>query len=83
MRKLQNKLQLVCLSGVLALMLSACGYDGSYRYKCQDPEYWGATECVPPVCKATGTCTSDLVGFDPLEKKPNTIDNETTVGGDK
>ncbi len=82
MKTTRTKLQVVCLAGALAFTLSACGYQGSYRYHCQDPKNWGAKECVPPVCEATGQCTKDLVGFDPLEVKPNTID-KTTVGGDK
>lgn len=44
------------------LVLSGCGYDGHYRYPCQDPENWGKAECNPPVCEATGTCTKDIVG---------------------
>ena len=39
----------------------------------QDPVNWGTPECVPPECKATGQCTSDLIGFDPeLEDGPTT-----------
>lgn len=56
----------VAISTILGLLLlSGCGYDGSYRYECQDPANWGTPECVPPECKATGQCTSDLIGFDP------------------
>ena len=64
----------VAISAVFGLLLlSGCGYDGSYRYECQDPVNWGKPECVPPECKATGTCTSDLVGFDPeIEDGPTT-----------
>jgi len=57
------------------LLLSGCGYDGAYRYECQDPANWGATECVPPECVATGQCTSDLIGFD-----PETLEGLTTEG---
>jgi hypothetical protein len=49
----------------VALVLAGCGYDGSYRYPCQDPENWGAEECVPPACLVDGACTEDLLGFDP------------------
>jgi len=45
-----------------ALLLSGCGYDGSYRYECQDPKNWEAPECNPPVCVPSGTCTKDLIG---------------------
>lgn len=44
------------------LVLSGCGYDGHYRYPCQDPENWEKAECNPPLCEATGTCTKDLIG---------------------
>jgi hypothetical protein len=54
---------------ILALGLSACGYDGHYRYPCQDPVNWEAPECNPPLCEATGTCTADLLGYDPKEGK--------------
>ena len=50
---------------VLLLALSSCGYDGSYRYSCQDPDNWGAKECAPPLCSADGNCTETLLGFDP------------------
>jgi hypothetical protein len=54
---------------ILALGLSSCGYDGHYRYPCQDPANWQSAECNPPICEATGSCTSDLLGFDPKEGK--------------
>jgi hypothetical protein len=54
---------------ILALGLSACGYDGHYRYPCQDPVNWEAPECNPPLCEATGTCTTDLLGYNPKEGK--------------
>jgi hypothetical protein len=47
---------------LLGLMLSGCGYDGHYRYSCQDPANWDKSECNPPVCETTGTCSRDLVG---------------------
>jgi hypothetical protein len=58
------------------LLLSGCGYQGSYRYHCQDPVNWGAKECVMPECKATGMCTTDLLGFDP--SAPETTKTEGT-----
>ena len=51
----------------LFLVLVGCGYDGGYRYECQDPANWEAPECVEPQCKVSGTCTSDIIGFDPNE----------------
>ena len=50
---------------LLLLALSSCGYNGSYRYSCQDPDNWGTKECVPPLCSADGNCTETLLGFDP------------------
>ena len=38
--------------------------DDKYRYECQDPEFWDAPQCNPPICLATGTCTSDLISID-------------------
>ena len=43
------------------IILTACGYDGSYRYPCQDPTTWGNVECEPPICVPNGTCTRDLI----------------------
>ena len=50
------------LSVMLVVALSACGYDGSYRYSCQDPKNWESPECNKPVCTADGTCREDLLG---------------------
>lgn len=58
---------MVKATAVVALLLaplSACGYQGSYRYACQDPENWEAEECNPPICIADGGCSKDLLGFD-------------------
>lgn len=52
---------------IFAFMLASCGYDGSYRYSCQDPENWGKSECEPPICKVDGACTETLLGWDPTE----------------
>jgi hypothetical protein len=54
-----------------ALILSGCGYDGHYRYPCQDPANWESAECNPPACEVTGTCSKDIVGqevWDEYEK---------------
>ena len=58
MRKLKASLA----SLMLVVTLTSCGYQGSYRYPCQDPKNWGNAECNPPVCDATGTCSKDIVG---------------------
>lgn len=52
---------------LLAVALASCGYDGKYRYPCQDPENWGTKECEPPICKVDGACTQTLLGWDPTE----------------
>lgn len=51
-----------------ATVTSGCGYDGHYRYPCQDPANFGQEECIPPLCEVTGQCTSDLLGFDPTSE---------------
>lgn len=51
----------------LVLVATSCGYDGKYRYSCQDPENWGKNECEPPVCEVDGNCTETLLGWDPTE----------------
>jgi len=55
--------RLALVAGIF--LLSACGYDGDYRYSCQDPENWEAPECNPPLCNVDGNCTEALLGFDP------------------
>lgn len=60
------------------LSLSACGYQGHYRYSCQDPENWDAQECNPPVCKVDGACTETLIGFDPADTSDTTVETVPT-----
>lgn len=66
---------------VSALVLASCGYDGHYRYECQDPENWEAEECNPPICLVDGMCTENLLGFNPREivesSVPQTVEVET------
>lgn len=45
----------------IALGVTACGYDGHFRYPCQDPANWESAECKPPICTVNGACPSDLV----------------------
>jgi len=59
--------RLIKLLPIMLIAVSACGYDGSYRYSCQDPANWGTKECEPPICEADGNCTKTLLGFDPTE----------------
>jgi hypothetical protein len=49
---------------LLVVSLSGCGYDGWVRYECQEYKNWTKPQCVEPECKATGTCTKDLVATD-------------------
>lgn len=51
---------------IALLTLSSCGYDGHYRYPCQDPAKWEAPECQPPICHASDYCTKDLIPDDAL-----------------
>lgn len=73
---MRKKLSSFLLSGLLVLVLSGCGYEGFYRYPCQEPENWEKAECKPPVCKVSGTCTTDILGFDPSE---TTTPSEDTI----
>jgi hypothetical protein len=66
-----KRLSLVFLS---ILALASCGYDGKYRYPCQDPENWESSECQPPVCKVDGACTETLLGWDPNAATETTIE---------
>jgi len=51
---------------ILGVLLVGCGYDGHYRYPCQDPANWEKAECKPPICTTNGACPEDLVG--PIKK---------------
>ena len=64
-----NYMKKLFLTTVGVLALSACGYQGSYRYECQDPENWKAPECNPPLCKVDGACWKDLVGLEEEQGK--------------
>jgi hypothetical protein len=64
----------------LVFLLVGCGYDGSYRYSCQDPQNWGKQECEPPLCEVDGNCTKTLLGWDPTETTVEaTVPTEETV----
>ena len=71
---MSRKLITLVSASLLAITLSGCGYDGHFRYPCQDPDNWGTAECKPPICDAFGTCTTDLLGFDPLSTESDTIE---------
>ena len=59
-----GKMKKLLLAASLALILGSCGYEGYYRYECQDPNNWGNKKCNPPECKVDGACSKDLIGFD-------------------
>ena len=59
-----KKIKAIVLTTIGVAALSACGYQGSYRYECQDPENWKAEKCNPPMCKLDGGCWKELVGFE-------------------
>jgi hypothetical protein len=54
----------------LCIILTGCGYDGDYRYPCQDPANWETAECNPPICEASSTCTKDLIPDDAITTQP-------------
>jgi predicted small lipoprotein YifL len=62
------------LISVLIFSLAGCGYQGFYRYPCQNPDNWEKAECNPPICEASGTCTKDMIKID------TKIDINTTGG---
>jgi hypothetical protein len=66
---------------ISALLLAGCGYDGKYRYECQDPENWEAPACQKPICQVDGACPDVLLGFDPLSGSVfiDTVPTEETV----
>jgi len=66
-----KKLAVFLGSTILVLGLSSCGYNGQFRYPCQDPANWETPECKPPVCTATQTCPVDLIKTPIVEGPPN------------
>lgn len=66
---------IVTLAAMFAL--AGCGYQGTFRYPCQNPANWEKAECNPPICTATGTCTDDVL---PNRDKGATIEDNTTTG---
>lgn len=67
---MRKKIKSIVLATMGVVALTACGYQGGYRYECQDPKNWKKQECNEPVCTASGTCTKDILGFDPTEEQP-------------
>jgi len=56
----------------LLLLLLLTGCDEKYRYKCQNPNNFHATECQKPRCLFTQTCPEYLVA-PILEKKVDEV----------
>jgi predicted small lipoprotein YifL len=56
----------LALISLATFTLTACGYDGNFRYPCQDPANWETADCVPPKCHAYDYCTKDLIPDDAL-----------------
>ena len=52
----------------LFILLALAGCQDHFRYPCQDPDNWKNKECNPPVCEASQTCTSDVLGYQPQAK---------------
>ena len=65
------KLQNIIASFLMVFTLTGCGYDGHYRYPCQDPVNWENEECKPPICIANGACPEDLVDINGNEGAVN------------
>lgn len=66
-----SKIRILLLATALTLGLAGCGYDGHYRYKCQDPKNWESAECKPPICTANGACPEDLIEQPKVEETIN------------
>jgi hypothetical protein len=56
---------------IVGLFLSGC-LEERYRYKCQNPDNFHATECQKPRCMFTQTCPEYLVA-PILEKKVDEV----------
>ena len=57
---------------LLVLLVFLVGCDEKYRYKCQNPDNFHATECQKPRCLFTQTCPEYLVA-PILEKKVDEV----------
>ena len=76
MKRIVLSILFIFIAGYFA---SSCGYDGSYRYSCQDPENWGTKECEPPICLVDGNCTETLLGWNPTETTVDTASQEENI----
>jgi hypothetical protein len=57
-----KKLLLACAALFFTPLTLSCGYDGYYRYSCQDPDNWGKEECQRPLCEIGTGCSDELTG---------------------
>jgi hypothetical protein len=57
---------------LLVLLVFLVGCEEKYRYKCQNPDNFHATECQKPRCLFTQTCPEYLVA-PILEKKVDEV----------
>jgi hypothetical protein len=57
---------------LLVLLVFLVGCEEQYRYKCQNPDNFHATECQKPRCLFTQTCPEYLVA-PILEKKVDEV----------
>ena len=72
--------RIIAVAG-LVVAVAGCGYDGHYRYECQDPENWEEDYCNPPMCLVDGMCTETLIGFDPENPPQDLPENTETEDG--
>ena len=79
-----KKLFLFMGSLLSVFLLSSCGYDGHFRYPCQDPVNWETEDCKAPLCVVNGACPEDLVDLDQLQNRSSEvmIDEEITQDGE-
>ncbi len=58
--------------------MAGCGFDGAYRYECQDPKIFtdrkAHPECHKPICESSGICSEDLLGAEIYERIMAEID---------
>ncbi len=76
-----KRIRSMFVASVMVFTLTGCGYQGQYRYPCQDPANWENAECKPPVCTVAGTCPVDLVGEDVVNGETTTTDSGATPNG--
>ena len=55
-----KKIASIAFSIMLIFTLTSCGYDGGYRYPCQDPANWDKEICKMPVCDVNRTCPEHI-----------------------